>query len=96
MGEHWKDWTDEQWRNAIFCEECGLPMLEVEDAPNHGHYECVFCTWQEDENIIENGLRAQIRKLEKEKSQLIKSIVDLTTIIQLLKDKYSTNQNPKD
>jgi hypothetical protein len=56
--DHWKTWTMEQWQNAVYCEDCGLPMLEVEDSQNRGHYLCPYCTWTSDEIDIlkaENG-----------------------------------------
>ena len=49
--DHWRNWTLEQWQNAFYCEDCGLPMLEIEDEDNKniGHYQCVYCTWKQDE-----------------------------------------------
>jgi hypothetical protein len=47
--DHWRNWTMEQWQNAVYCEDCGLPMLEVEDGQNHGYYLCPYCTWTSDE-----------------------------------------------
>ena len=62
-GKLWKDWTPEDWTNAVFCEDCGLPLLTVEDEPDVGHYLCVYCTWHEDEEAITNGLHARIDTL---------------------------------
>ena len=66
--DSWKDWTPEQWRNAEFCQDCGLPLLEVEDEdPGIGHYMCVFCTWVED---IEDVHKSRIARLEAEVERL--------------------------
>ena len=68
MMDSWKDWTPEQWRNAEFCQDCGLPLLEVEDEdPGIGHYMCVFCTWVED---IEDVHKSRIARLEAEVERL--------------------------
>ena len=62
-GRLWKDWTREEWDNAEFCKDCGLPLLWVADGPNWGHYMCVYCTWQADQEVIENDLRSKIQVL---------------------------------
>ena len=68
-GIHWKEWTREQWDNAVYCPDCGLPMMEILDDydPNIGHYQCIYCTWIEDEKIIqkqkEHELRTALRSL---------------------------------
>ena len=60
----WKDWTTEDWLNATFCDVCGLPMLMIEDESGQsGTYLCVYCTWVEDQQIIQ---RAEISRLEYE------------------------------
>lgn len=56
------DWTLEDWLNAVYCETCGLPLLEVEDSEGVGHYECPFCTWEED-TLVEHN--AKISELER-------------------------------
>ena len=86
MGELWKDWTSEQWSNAVFCEICGLPLFEVpfEEQQNSdqekkvegGTYQCAFCTWQEDETSIQKGLRAQIHRLEVDNARLAAKLRD--------------------
>ena len=55
----WKDWTEEDWTNAVYCPTCGLPMFEVPfEEQQHseqelkiegGTYQCVYCTWREDD-----------------------------------------------
>jgi hypothetical protein len=62
----WKGWTKDQWDNAVYCETCGLPMLEVSDDEKgtHGHYECPYCTWMEDHQMIENDIRTRAERAE--------------------------------
>jgi hypothetical protein len=50
----WKDWTLEDWLNAEYCEDCGLPLIavEAEKGDNFGVMICVYCTWVEDDKII--------------------------------------------
>jgi len=62
----WKNWTDEDWRNAVFCEDCGLPMLMTD--PNEegiGGYQCPYCFWLDDQLTIEKSLTAQVERLTK-------------------------------
>ena len=73
--DSWKDWTPEQWRNAVFCPDCGLPLLEVEDEdPGIGHYMCVFCTWVED---IEDVHKSKIAGLEAKVERLRDALADI-------------------
>ena len=67
-GDYWKTWTMEQWQNAVYCEDCGLPMLEVEDSQNRGHYLCPYCTWTSDEIDI---LTRATKLMGKRKSFLV-------------------------
>lgn len=50
----WQEWTEEDWSNAEFCEDCGLPLLcmEPEKGENTGKMQCVYCTWVEDTKFI--------------------------------------------
>lgn len=54
MKRLWQDWTAEDWSNAVFCPDCGLPMimLEPEDGEDVGEEICVYCTWEEDTKTI--------------------------------------------
>ena len=46
----WKEFTPEDWANAVFCDVCGLPLLEIEPEEGEivGEMMCVYCTWQDD------------------------------------------------
>jgi hypothetical protein len=58
----WKDWTEEDWTNAVYCPTCGLPMFEVPFGEQQhsdqelkiegGTYQCVYCTWREDDKYV--------------------------------------------
>jgi hypothetical protein len=66
----WKDWTEEDWTNAIYCSTCGLPMFEVPfEEQEHseqelkiegGTYQCVYCTWREDEKHVKKPTKKKI------------------------------------
>lgn len=63
----WKDWTTEDWKEAQYCPECGLPLLYIPEESGEGRYlyQCIFCTWISDEEIVTRGLRKRISDLEK-------------------------------
>ena len=63
----WKDWTIEQWQNASYCDFCGLPLLEFEDANGEIKPQCVYCTWTRDEQMIHE---AKVAECERKLSNL--------------------------
>lgn len=60
----WKDWTGEDWENAVYCDDCGLPLLSIpsEDDGSTGYHICVYCTWKSDEAEI---AQQEINKIKK-------------------------------
>jgi hypothetical protein len=64
----WSKWTQEDWSNAEFCENCGLPLIcvEPEEGETVGQMMCVYCTWMEDESIIRQQLEVKNRRLQEE------------------------------
>jgi hypothetical protein len=75
MAGPWSEWTHEEWINASFCEECGLPLLEVENEEGGaGTYICVYCTWMEDEEVIyQQKIKAALDKVS-EAAELLEGI----------------------
>ena len=49
MNAPWKDWTKDDWDNAEYCPDCGLPLIPVETGEGVGVTQCVYCTWRSDE-----------------------------------------------
>jgi len=56
----YKDWQAEDFLNAVFCAECGLPMIEVpsEHDPRVGHYECPIC--DKEPNLLSAELKVNL------------------------------------
>ena len=52
----WQDWDEEDWGNAVFCPDCGLPMIRLDDDGEHGAgaMQCVYCTWESDQTSVFN------------------------------------------
>lgn len=67
----WKLWTPQNFLDAHYCEECGLPTFEVQEVDEKGsdiwRYMCVYCEWRSDEKII---LEQKVSRLERENSEL--------------------------
>jgi len=57
----WKEWTQEDWQRAVYCDTCGLPLLE--EGEGIGHYICVYCNWTNDEKDVIASKDETIRKL---------------------------------
>jgi uncharacterized protein with PIN domain len=61
MDKLWKDWDLSDWLAAKYCPECGLPMFKLEEDElqnsyqehkyEDGSYQCVYCTWIDDEPL---------------------------------------------
>lgn len=63
-----KSWI-EAFETGIGCPDCGAPMMMIPNSelvtggdPNTGVYQCILCTWVEDET---NLLRAELNKFKK-------------------------------
>lgn len=57
----WRDWTADEWSNAVYCEDCGLPLLEIpNEKGDAGSYQCVYCTWLEDHLVQANSIKTEI------------------------------------
>lgn len=75
MKTGWKEFTVEDWINAVFCDVCDLPLLETEPNENGvSGYMCVYCTWIEDETAIFNG---KIAALQREVDRLKAKLFDI-------------------
>lgn len=50
----WNDWTADDWLHAVYCSDCGLPLLNIpsESDSSTGYQMCVYCTWKSDEQVI--------------------------------------------
>ena len=59
----WQDWDEEDWANAAYCPDCGLPMILVDGDGKRelGKMQCVYCTWEQDQTIIFDQKLAQLR-----------------------------------
>lgn len=71
----WKDWTAEDWANAVYCETCGLPLIMLE--PNEegiGLMVCPYCEWVEDDHKL---LSAQIAELKKKFTRCKEMLINI-------------------
>lgn len=68
----WKDWTREDWDNAIFCDTCGLPLLQLEpeEGKEFGEYLCVACEWEADLHVLQNELKIKLVEVEDKRQQV--------------------------
>jgi hypothetical protein len=75
----WKDWNEEDWINASYCDTCGLPliMLEPEEGETCGEMACVYCTWEEDQTSIFEGKLAELQSAINEQSSEILRLREL-------------------
>jgi hypothetical protein len=56
----WLGLTPEEIIQLPQCPHCGLPMYKLEE-----NFECVYCTWQHDQNIInESKINVMKRAVE--------------------------------
>jgi len=77
----WAKWTKEDWDNATYCPECGLPMLclepkEVDNGSGTGVgiMQCPYCTWLEDQSIIFGQEKQKLQDIIYEKDELLEKI----------------------
>lgn len=70
--EHpWRDWTAEQWANAVYCDDCGLPLLEIpSESGSAGTYQCVYCTWLTDHLHEASARRSMIERLNDDAAKM--------------------------
>lgn len=78
----WKDWNEEDWINASYCDTCGLPliMLEPEEGEDCGEMACVYCTWEEDQTSIFEGKIADLQSTIAAQEGIIKVVAFIFTL----------------